>query len=87
MAIGGERTVEEERAYYEDVPVYASLNNADTNKRARVVIPSMSLIVVVVGKKVAVARDGLLSEPHQRGLTPQEQLRIIPVWVVSLIHC
>ena len=36
MAIGGGRTVEDERAYYEDVPVYASLNNADTRKRARV---------------------------------------------------
>ena len=36
MATGGGRTVEEERAYYEDVPVYSSLNNADTSKRARV---------------------------------------------------
>ena len=36
MATGGGRTIEEERAYYADVPVYSSLNNADTSKLARV---------------------------------------------------
>ena len=36
MAIGGGRTPEEERAYYADVPVYTSLDNADTSRRARV---------------------------------------------------
>ena len=36
MAIGGGRTPEEERAYYADIPVYTSLDNADTSRRARV---------------------------------------------------